>query len=404
MSATSDVPCRYYAAGACSRGSHCPFSHSAPLTACKYFAAGHCTYGDRCRYDHVKPSRAPVPHPAAAAAPLPDLPDADAVGSGFAEGAALSPGDPHDPTFGDWEGDGDGDDSTLPEEAHWGGLFVVDDDADEGGGYVQHTTTTPADVWAEVEAGAAPAQWASVVGVDADADAGPSAAACLPLCGAWTATGACARGGACRLAHGDPCETCGRYALHPTDEAERAAHAAECAARHARLAEVAASAAVECGICMELVLAKARPGDRRFGLMACDHAFCLPCIRGWRSNTAGSADVDTAVRTCPICRTPSPFVTPSATWPASAEAKAAVVDGYKASLARIDCKWFAQGQGACPFGTSCFYRHATPDGVEVDREAALRWVGDDDGVVKPMSGLRIGDFLEAASASRRGRR
>ena len=54
------------------------------------------------------------------------------------------------------------------------------------------------------------------------------------------------------------------------------------------------SSQVECGICLERVLSKVNPADRRFGLLNCDHAFCLKCIRGWRAN--GSADLDTAVR------------------------------------------------------------------------------------------------------------
>lgn len=57
---------------------------------------------------------------------------------------------------------------------------------------------------------------------------------------------------------------------------------------------------------MERVLSKPNPSERRFGLMSCDHPFCLACIRGWRAN--GTADLETAVRTCPLCRTTTHFV------------------------------------------------------------------------------------------------
>ena len=35
--------------------------------------------------------------------------------------------------------------------------------------------------------------------------------------------------------------------------------------------------------------------ERKFGLLSCDHAFCLGCIRNWRNNTTGGVDID-AVR------------------------------------------------------------------------------------------------------------
>ena len=69
-----------------------------------------------------------------------------------------------------------------------------------------------------------------------------------------------------------------------------------------------------------------------------------------------------AVRCCPLCRQLSWFVTPSAIWPDTPEAKAATIAAYKAKLASIDCRMFAAGTGTCPHGTSCFYRHAYPDG------------------------------------------
>ena len=50
------------------------------------------------------------------------------------------------------------------------------------------------------------------------------------------------------------------------------------------------------------------------------------------------------------------FVTPSSVWPADAEEKERITEGYRAKLGLIDCKWFDHGEGSCPFGTSCFYR------------------------------------------------
>lgn len=72
---------------------------------------------------------------------------------------------------------------------------------------------------------------------------------------------------------------------------------------------------MECNICYEAVLLKEQPSGRCFGLLDCDHCFCLTCIRNWRDNS--DADVDTATRTCPVCRRRTHFVTPSTSWPDS---------------------------------------------------------------------------------------
>jgi hypothetical protein len=40
-----------------------------------------------------------------------------------------------------------------------------------------------------------------------------------------------------------------------------------------------------------------------------------------------------ALRTCPLCRTTTHFITPSTTWPETPADKEAIVDAYKASMA-----------------------------------------------------------------------
>jgi E3 ubiquitin-protein ligase makorin len=40
---------------------------------------------------------------------------------------------------------------------------------------------------------------------------------------------------------------------------------------------------MSCGICMEVVMEKEPPNERRFGILShCCHCFCLSCIRKWR--------------------------------------------------------------------------------------------------------------------------
>lgn len=81
-------------------------------------------------------------------------------------------------------------------------------------------------------------------------------------------------------------QTCHKWALHPDDVEAAAQHAAECHERHAKLAARCRAARLECCVCLEPVMSKANPKDRKFGLLSgCDHVFCLSCIRNWRSNT-----------------------------------------------------------------------------------------------------------------------
>jgi E3 ubiquitin-protein ligase makorin len=88
-------------------------------------------------------------------------------------------------------------------------------------------------------------------------------------------------------------QICGRYMLHPHNEDQRKEHSSECQARHDRLAALRHSQGVECCVCLERVLDKPTAAERKFGLLSCEHAFCLGCIRGWRSHHEGGADTDT---------------------------------------------------------------------------------------------------------------
>ena len=405
---------------------------------CKYFmTSGFCKYGDSCRFDHLQrrgggdggassSSASAVPR----AAPEPALPSAGdlfaAHEDDFDEGADRQrPSSwagifvPPDAALAAWEAAEAAEEEAFESAAAaaaasgLGGLNIIDDDEERFRTSEPSASSSflPAAPAAEEEEGGGAASTSS-------ADGG--------LCGQFSVSGTCSRGDRCHLPHGELCSTCGRNALHPTDPTLRAAHSAECQARAARLAEVAASGLVECAICLERVLCKegCRPSDRRFGLLeGCAHAFCLPCIRSWRGQATAAAaaassssqqqreqqhnqiDVATSLRTCPLCRTPAWFVTPSATWPATDEAKREIVETYRRSLSRIECRWWDRGRGSCPFGTSCFYLHLDANGEEVPRGEGLRFVGDGEGVVKPMSqGAKLSDFIEFAVKKGGGRR
>jgi hypothetical protein len=129
-------------------------------------------------------------------------------------------------------------------------------------------------------------------------------------------------------------------------------------ARRARIRQqIASSKDMECGICLERVMSK----RNEFGLLeGCGHVYCLACIREWRSVT----DLEKQVkRSCPLCREVSHMVIPSSYVPDCEESKQQVVTSYRSRLAHIPCKHFRNGEGECPFGTSCMYLHQYRDGT-----------------------------------------
>lgn len=48
------------------------------------------------------------------------------------------------------------------------------------------------------------------------------------------------------------------------------------------------------------------------------------------------------------------------------EEKAKLLGDYRKALNSKDCKYFKLGQGKCPFGNKCFYKHALKNGMLVD--------------------------------------
>jgi hypothetical protein len=160
-----------------------------------------------------------------------------------------------------------------------------------------------------------------------------------------------------------------------------------------------------CGICLEplgppraykagieaAAAATAPCRRKKFGLLsACDHIFCLQCLRTWRSGQKREAAAAAAaggnddglleslllahndggdpqslsssserVRACPTCRQVSDFVVPSDRYCKGPE-KDLVVRSYQARLSSIGCKRFTGELGSCPFGRDCFYGHWHP--------------------------------------------
>ncbi|RWW87022.1 hypothetical protein BHE74_00004172 [Ensete ventricosum] len=213
-----------------------------------------------------------------------------------------------------------------------------------------------------------------------------------PIC-SFAASGKCPRGDRCPHIHGDLCSICGKHCLHPFRPDEREEHIKMCHKNNKHLEALKCSQEIECSVCLERVLSKPTAAERKFGLLSeCDHPFCISCIRNWRSNSPASGmDVNSALRACPICRKLSYFVIPSVIWYSSKEEKQEIVDSYKIRLKSIDCKYFDFGNGTCPFGTSCFYKHAYRDGRL--EEVVLRHLDAEDGSTVIAKDIRLSDFF-----------
>ncbi|CAK9154877.1 unnamed protein product [Ilex paraguariensis] len=352
------VLCKFYAHGACLKGDYCEFSHDRndpPNNICTFYLKGCCSYGSRCRYDHAKASWSEssatsssvysrqnwvsdslsVAHPSrAASSGLTPVP-----GINMELSASSRPFFP--PTKPAWE-----------QKSGYPDLLENNDVGDP-------RSANPAD---------------------------------RSIC-SFAAAGSCPRGEKCPHMHGDLCPSCGKHCLHPFRPEEREEHRQSCEKRQKDLEALKCSQEIECSVCLERVLSKPTAAERKFGLLSeCNHPFCISCIRNWRGTSPTSGmDVNSALRACPICRKLSYFVIPSVIWYSTKEEKQEIIDNYKAKLSSIDCKHFDFGNGTCPFGTSCFYKHAYHDGSL--EEVVLRHLGDEDGQTVIAKNIRLSDFL-----------
>lgn len=213
----------------------------------------------------------------------------------------------------------------------------------------------------------------------------------VALCPYYYSSGVCPHDRPCVFVHGDQCPACMLFCLTPASAAD---HMERCVAEVEQAIALddamQQSEQIECGICYDLVLSKAKTGDRRFGILEnCDHAFCLSCIRNWRHQ---GAQQFSTVRKCPLCQLESHFVVPSSYWVPSGPEKTSLIQAYQSNLASKDCMYFRSGDGECPFGTSCFYRHRNKDGSE-HVPAAPRFYMNADGEVEVIRPTLLSDFL-----------
>lgn len=204
------------------------------------------------------------------------------------------------------------------------------------------------------------------------------------LC-AFAMVGKCRYGNLCRSTHGIQCPRCCNYCLHPTDMDRNEEHIEECLGKTDVLSPIDMRQ-VECGLCSSKIATKEDP---RFGLLNCDHAFCLSCIRTWRAQHSMH---DLTTKSCPLCREITFFIVPSSTWTIDKTEKRKIIDAYKRKLGQISCKYFNSGDRVCPFGTSCFYSHRHADGSM--EKLSFRSYVDKDERQQVVRETRLCDFID----------
>jgi hypothetical protein len=411
------VPCQFFTLGSCT-AAPCAFSHDRALcvpgaigTPCHFLAAkGFCRNGDKCLYAHARAQAAGAAAGAAAAAPeAPAAPQrrAAAVPQQAVQPPAQRlplPLEPlplqllETPVLDDEAVYGDATPGYLPTQDEFHASLEREEQL-----YFYGAIPGPAPRRAGLQTASSPStlvlprppkaqaqaahDWSKIARAGEDevelqrrlaamqlAAEGvlPPAAPKAAVCKFFLQPGGCRRGVACLFSH----------VVDPERELVEL--------------ERQASLALECGICLE------RPSDKseRFGLLtSCDHAFCLRCIKGWRSSDmAHKEESRGTVRRCPLCRECSFFIVPCDRMVRDPARKNKLIDAYQANLRQIDCKHFDRGNGTCPFGTSCFYRHLYESGLE-QSPAEVRFFKDAAGNNRADQAARLGTFLAPALRS-----
>lgn len=359
----NQVRCRYFLHGACKLQSECPFSHSIqdkPSMVCTFYLKGECTYGKQCRYDHVKPTYT------------------EKEKNENLAPKALRTTKVHKPV-------------QLPLIAD---SWNINAPVFQPGQKVHETFGTKAETKTQGDS-YQDAVSTNLTSTHSESVDNLTAQEISQLMCPFAAVRDCPYGEECHYVHGLRCDICELECLNPLDAEQQTEHRKACLESHERNMEysfaIQRSEGVTCSICLDVVTERQNPTEKRFGILEnCNHSFCLSCIRKWRQS--GGSKV---VKACPICRTNSGFVTPSEIWIENPDEKSKLIADYHDALSLKECRYFDKGNGNCPFGTSCFYKHVYADGnLESRDKPKIRFCADSDGNTQSVRDQRLWDFIE----------
>lgn len=400
------VLCRYFLNGCCRDGSSCKFSHDrttgVPDNVCRYYLQGCCSFSERCRYDHIRPN--------SSAKNRNDVKNKSNKQGGPSRPAS-SPNIPLNSQNKISRNVGSRNSGSTAATVRMTVLKKQNASEDSGlGDEASHSSSphtgpgSPDWVNAPEFIPRTNKSYADTVRPDEPIIENRVEFAWEAVC-QYAQMDKCPNGESCSFIHFETCELCQKACLHPTDKEQRAMHIEECEKELVQEMEhsfaMQRSQGKSCGICMDVVVEKIPPVERRFGILEkCNHVFCLSCIRQWRktkqfeSRRISSLD-PFVIRACPECRVVSDFVTPSKYWVDTKEEKEKLIADYKKALSTKPCKYFREGQGECPFGGACFYLHAFPDGTKAELPPPRpRRRQNQDGELQSVDSIFLWDFFE----------
>lgn len=356
--ATNQLLCRYFAQGICSFGEACIYSHDPensipiPEEVCLFYLRSTCYKGDCCTKTHKSIEEL-----------LTESNVLEEEGEVLQNSVCLEDSvysDTYSEEVSSYVPD------SFPSTSSWTNIPLEEVEVFQPVNDSCESAASCESVPALSDGAHVKLSYASVASSSQPKDDFEKVMATKELCSFYESNGFCITP-KCNNVHGNWCDLCSFYSLHPYNATQSDLHRQECVRLHEKNMEESfayqRSKDLTCGICLDVIMDKDSRKDRRFGILEnCLHVYCIECIRTWRNSNFDKKNK----RGCPQCRIKSHFIIPSEYFYDEKEDKVKLINEYKDALSKQHCKYFKQGQGKCPFEGACFYKHEYPDGRKAE--------------------------------------